>query len=72
MDIIDMDTSFAQPDADAEATQLDRIEAKLDQIIDTLAPVGPALERLPELMESVGPALDSLSKSPLLKMLGIK
>lgn len=69
---MDMNMSVAQPATESGATQLDRIEAKLDQIIDTLAPVGPALERLPELMESVGPALDSLSKSPLLKMLGIK
>lgn len=52
-----------------EETQLDRIERKLDSVLDISRKVE---EMVTKVADQVKPVLDDLMKSPLLKMLGVK
>lgn len=63
------------PEAIAEWDRRGRREPttdeKLDELLALLRPLGPALEKLPEMVEQVGPLIEAAKKSPVLRMLGI-
>lgn len=66
--------------------RLDELEGKIDglheeihdltraivELKDMLAPIGPFLTELPELMKKVGPLFEALKESPVLKMIGVR
>lgn len=47
------------------------LQRDVTELLTLLRPLGPALEKLPEMVEQVGPLIEAAKKSPVLRMLGI-
>lgn len=52
-------------------SEIELLREEIAELKDMLAPIGPVLAALPELMNQVGPLIEGAKKSPVLRMMGI-